>query len=201
MTMLTFMNSLLSQKYSENSVRSWTDVQNLSKCIQPPFMHALSRWTRRRFRSETTSNQSDLHTLLSFLIIMILFNVYLTKVYHVRNILTFVNFWTEATNLPTFVWNPVNSSCHAEHAWPRQSYFWHENRWDIRRWKFSVRIKCRSVMIFGQKISAPVLSRFINNLSCSNACKNLTHTRCFYRFAIDIITWKNDISVSFRIIV
>ncbi len=33
---------------------------------------------------------------------MILFNVYLTKVYHVRNILTFVNFWTEATNLPTF---------------------------------------------------------------------------------------------------
>ncbi len=34
---------------------------------------------------------------------MILFNVYLTKVYHVRNILKFVNFWTEATNLPTFV--------------------------------------------------------------------------------------------------
>ncbi len=34
---------------------------------------------------------------------MILFNVYLTKVYHVRIILTFVNFWTEATNLPTFV--------------------------------------------------------------------------------------------------
>ncbi len=34
---------------------------------------------------------------------MILFNVYLTKVYHVRNILTFVNFWTEATNLATFV--------------------------------------------------------------------------------------------------
>ncbi len=34
---------------------------------------------------------------------MILFNVYLTKVYHVRNILTFINFWTEATNLPTFV--------------------------------------------------------------------------------------------------
>ncbi len=34
---------------------------------------------------------------------MILFNVYLTKVYHVRNILMFVNFWTEATNLPTFV--------------------------------------------------------------------------------------------------
>ncbi len=33
---------------------------------------------------------------------MILFNVYLTKVYHVRNILMFVNFWTEATNLPTF---------------------------------------------------------------------------------------------------
>ncbi len=58
-----------------------------------------------------------------------------------------------------------------------------------------------SVMIFGQKISAPVLSRIINNLSCSNAYKNLTHTRCFYRFAIDIITWKNDISVSFRIIV
>ncbi len=40
---------------------------------------------------------------LSFLIIMILFNVYLTKVYHVRIILMFVNFWTEATNLPTFV--------------------------------------------------------------------------------------------------
>ncbi len=34
---------------------------------------------------------------------MILFNVYLTKFYHVRNILMFVNFWTEATNLPTFV--------------------------------------------------------------------------------------------------
>ncbi len=34
---------------------------------------------------------------------MIPFNVYLTKVYHVRNILMFVNFWTEATNLPTFV--------------------------------------------------------------------------------------------------
>ncbi len=34
---------------------------------------------------------------------MILFNVYLTKVYHVRNILMFVNFWTEATNLATFV--------------------------------------------------------------------------------------------------
>ncbi len=34
---------------------------------------------------------------------MILFNVYLSKVYHVRNILMFVNFWTEATNLPTFV--------------------------------------------------------------------------------------------------
>ncbi len=34
---------------------------------------------------------------------MILFNVYLTKVYHVRIILMFVNFWTEATNLPTFV--------------------------------------------------------------------------------------------------
>ncbi len=50
-------------------------------------------------------------------------------------------------------------------------------------WK--VRIKCTSVMIFGQKISAPVLSRFINNLSCSNAYENLTHTRCFYRFAID----------------
>ncbi len=33
----------------------------------------------------------------------ILFNVYLTKVYQVRIILTFVNFWTEATNLPTFV--------------------------------------------------------------------------------------------------
>ncbi len=32
---------------------------------------------------------------------MILFNVYLT--HHVRIILTFVNFWTEATNLPTFV--------------------------------------------------------------------------------------------------
>ncbi len=41
--MLTFMNSLLSQKYSENNVRIWTDVQNLSKCIQPPFMHALSQ--------------------------------------------------------------------------------------------------------------------------------------------------------------
>ena len=34
---------------------------------------------------------------------MILFNVYLTKVYHVRIILTFVTFWTESTNLPTFV--------------------------------------------------------------------------------------------------
>ncbi len=34
---------------------------------------------------------------------MILFNVNLTKVYHVRIILMFVNFWTEATNLPTFV--------------------------------------------------------------------------------------------------
>ncbi len=34
---------------------------------------------------------------------MILFNVYLTKVYHVRIILMFLNFWTEATNLPTFV--------------------------------------------------------------------------------------------------
>ncbi len=32
---------------------------------------------------------------------MILFNVYLT--HHVHIILTFVNFWTEATNLPTFV--------------------------------------------------------------------------------------------------
>ncbi len=50
---------------------------------------------------------------------MILFNVYLTKVYHIRIILTFVNFWTEATNLATFVEireNPVNSSSHAEHA-------------------------------------------------------------------------------------
>ncbi len=34
---------------------------------------------------------------------MILFNVYLTKVYHVRIILMFVNFWKEATNLLTFV--------------------------------------------------------------------------------------------------
>ncbi len=107
------MNSLLSQKYSENNVRSWTDSKfpsNLrTRCAESVKMytttiHACS------FTMNTTPlsvrnhyQSSDLHTLLSSLIIMILFNVYLTKVYHVRNILTFVNFWTEATNLATFV--------------------------------------------------------------------------------------------------
>lgn len=47
---------------------------------------------------------------------MMFFNVYFTKVYHIHIILMFVNFWTEATNLPAvreilLTLPPVQSMC------------------------------------------------------------------------------------------
>lgn len=179
--MLTFINSLLSQKYAENNVQSWTDwtfPSNLrTRCcaesvkLYKTTFHACFHDEQRRVRSETTRNHPTCTLLYPFSpqwSYLMFINQSLPRSYHfnVRKLLDRIHKLTHIRRNP---WNPVNSSSHAERPWPRRSYFWHESRWDIRRWKFSVRIKCSSVMIFWQKISAPVLSRFINYLSCSNA--------------------------------